>query len=380
MPHKTPVSFDVAGTELLGALVAGATLVLARPDGHRDPHYLAGLITRHAVTSCHFVPSMLQIFLEEPDAAHTARTLRRIVCSGEELAPALAERCADVLPGVALHNLYGPTEAAIDVTAQQVAPTGPRPSASPSAAPSRAPASTSSTRPAGSPRPWPRANSTSAGIAPARGYLGRPGLTAERFVPDPYRPGARLYRTGDRARMRPDGTFEYLGRLDRQLKIRGQRIEPGEIEAVLNRHPLVRASVSRGPARRHGPAAAAGVGRAGGHGDPHRRRAARPPRTVHALGPGAGRGDRTGGVPGRPARQARPRRAAGPGPARGHRAGGDRAPQPGGEHHGRHLERGAGRPRAVRHGRLLPARRPLPDGHPRRDAGPGHVRRRPVRR
>ncbi|MFI6875996.1 amino acid adenylation domain-containing protein [Streptomyces sp. NPDC050400] len=241
--HKTPVSFDVAGTELLGALVAGATLVLARPDGHRDPHYLAGLITRHAVTSCHFVPSMLQIFLEEPDAAHTARTLRRIVCSGEELAPALAERCADVLPGVALHNLYGPTEAAIDVTAQQVATTGPRPFRVPIGR------AISGTRlyvldsSGGIAPPMAPGELHIGGIAPARGYLGRPGLTAERFVPDPYRPGARLYRTGDRARMRPDGTFEYLGRLDRQLKIRGQRIEPGEIEAVLNRHPLVRASV-----------------------------------------------------------------------------------------------------------------------------------------
>lgn len=241
--HKTPVSFDVAGLELLGPLVAGATVVLARPEGHRDPHYLAGLITRHAVTTCHFVPSMLQTFLEEPDAAHTARTLRRIVCIGEELAPALAERCAEVLPGVELHNLYGPTEAAIDVTAQSVTPTKTRPSRIPIG---RAIAGThlyvldSS---GGIAPPMAPGELYIGGIAPARGYLGRPGLTAERFVPDPYRPGARLYRTGDRARMRPDGTFEYLGRLDRQLKIRGQRVEPGEIEAVLNRHQLVRASV-----------------------------------------------------------------------------------------------------------------------------------------
>ncbi|MGC4986788.1 amino acid adenylation domain-containing protein [Streptomyces sp. DT193] len=241
--HKTPVSFDVAGTELIGPLLAGATIALARPEGHRDPYYLARLITRQAVTSCHFVPSMLQIFLEEPDAAHTARTLRRIVCSGEELAPALAERCAEILPGVELHNLYGPTEAAIDVTAHPVAPAKARPSRIPIG---RAIAGThlyvldSS---GGIAPPMAPGELHIGGIAPARGYLGRPGLTAERFVPDPYRPGARLYRTGDRARMLPDGTFEYLGRLDRQLKIRGQRVEPGEIEAVLNRHPLVRASV-----------------------------------------------------------------------------------------------------------------------------------------
>lgn len=239
---KTPVSFDVAGLELLAPLIAGATVVLTRPEGHRDPHYLAHLITRHSVTTCHFVPSMLQIFLEEPDAALTARTLRQVVCAGEELPPALAERFAEVLPGVTLHNLYGPTEAAIIATAQQVAPTKTRPVRVPIG---RAVADTclyvldSSGRIA---PPMAPGELCIGGIAPARGYLGRPGLTAERFVPDPYRHGARLYRTGDRARMRPDGTFEYLGRLDRQLKIRGQRVEPGEIETVLNRHPLVRAS------------------------------------------------------------------------------------------------------------------------------------------
>ncbi|WPP34292.1 non-ribosomal peptide synthetase [Streptomyces sp. CL7] len=241
--HKTPVSFDVAGLELLGPLVAGAAVVLARPDGHRDPHYLARLIVRHSVTTCHFVPSMLQTFLEEPEAAHTARTLRRIVCIGEELAPALAERCAALLPGVELHNLYGPTEAAIDVSAQAVTPATTTLSRVPIG---RAIAGTrlyvfdssGSIAP-----PLVPGELYIGGTAPARGYLGRPALTAERFVPDPYQPGARLYRTGDRARMRPDGTFEYLGRLDRQLKIRGQRVEPGEIEAVLNRHPLVRTSV-----------------------------------------------------------------------------------------------------------------------------------------
>lgn len=240
---KTPVSFDVAGLELLAPLIAGATVVLTRPEGHRDPYYLAHLIARHAVTTCHFVPSMLQTFLEEPDAAHTARTLRQVVCIGEELAPALAERFAEVLPGVALHNLYGPTEAAIDVTAQEVGPGRARPIRVPigrAIAGTRLYVLDSSGRIAS---PMAPGELCIGGIAPARGYLGRPGMTAERFVPDPYRSGARLYRTGDRARMRPDGTFEYLGRLDRQLKIRGQRVEPGEIETALTRHPLVRAAV-----------------------------------------------------------------------------------------------------------------------------------------
>jgi acyl-coenzyme A synthetase/AMP-(fatty) acid ligase len=240
---KTPVSFDVAGLELLGPLVAGATVVLTRPDGHRDPHYLAHLIPRHAVTTVHFVPSMLQTFLEEPDAAAAGRTLRQVVCIGEELAPALAERFFEVLPGVELHNLYGPTEAAIDVTFQRVGPEEARLMRVPvgRAMPgTRLYVLDSSGRIA---PPMAPGELHIGGIASARGYLRCPGLTAERFVPDPYHPGERLYRTGDRARMRPDGTFEYLGRLDRQLKIRGQRVEPGEIEVALNRHPLVRASV-----------------------------------------------------------------------------------------------------------------------------------------
>ncbi|MFE9681081.1 amino acid adenylation domain-containing protein [Streptomyces sp. NPDC006285] len=240
---KTPVSFDVAGLELLGPLVAGATVVLTRPDGHRDPHYLAQAIPRHAVTTVHFVPSMLQTFLEEPGAAAAGRTLRQVVCIGEELAPALAEHFAEVLPGVELHNLYGPTEAAIDVTFQRVGPEETRLMRVPigRAMPGTRLYVLDSS--GGIAPPMAPGELHIGGIAPARGYLRRPGLTAERFVPDPYHPGERLYRTGDRARMRPDGTFEYLGRLDRQLKIRGQRVEPGEIEVALNRHPLVRASV-----------------------------------------------------------------------------------------------------------------------------------------
>ncbi|GGW51049.1 non-ribosomal peptide synthetase [Streptomyces caelestis] len=240
--HKTPVSFDVAGWELLWPLTVGATVVLARPEGHRDPYYLARLIARHRVTTCHFVPSMLHAFLEEPAAGMCARVLRRVVCSGEELPPALAERFAHTLPGVELHNLYGPTEAAIDVSAHRVG--------TPAASGMRVPIG----RPIAGTRlyvldaaghvapPQAPGELHIAGLAPARGYLGRPGLTAERFVPDPFVPGARLYRTGDLARYLTDGSLEYLGRLDRQLKIRGQRVEPAEIEIVLNSHPAVELS------------------------------------------------------------------------------------------------------------------------------------------
>ncbi|WP_035799582.1 non-ribosomal peptide synthetase [Kitasatospora mediocidica] len=237
--HKTPVGFDVSGWELFWPLSVGGTMVLARPGGHQDPAYLADLIRREQVSTCHFVPSMLRSFLEEPSAAHCADVLRRVVCSGEELPAAVAERFHALLPGVELHNLYGPTEAAIDVTAYPVLP-----------------GATDKVRlPIGGPMPGvrlyvldERANPVPAGVPGelciggvqvARGYFGRPGLTAERFVPDPFAAGERLYRTGDRVRWSSDGTIDFLGRLDDQVKIRGHRIEPSEVEAALGAHPAV---------------------------------------------------------------------------------------------------------------------------------------------
>ncbi|KOV93027.1 non-ribosomal peptide synthetase [Streptomyces sp. NRRL B-3648] len=241
--HKTPVSFDVAGWELLAPLTTGATVVLARPEGHRDPAYLARLITRHAVTTCHFVPSMLDAFLAEPQVAACAPVLRRVVCSGEELPPALAERFARVLPGVELHNLYGPAEAAIDVTAHPV----PLPPAGRTRLPIGRPIAGTEVYVLDSAGhlapPMAPGELYIGGLAPARGYLGQPALTAEKFVPHPFVPGARLYRTGDRGRLLPDGSLEFLGRTDRQFKIRGQRVEAAEIETVLGRHPAVRAAV-----------------------------------------------------------------------------------------------------------------------------------------
>jgi amino acid adenylation domain-containing protein/non-ribosomal peptide synthase protein (TIGR01720 family) len=237
--QKTPFSFDVSVWEFLWPLQQGATLVVARPDGHRDPHYLEEVIEARGVTTLHFVPSMLQQFVEAADPAR-CRSLRRVICSGEALQPALADRFhARFAPPVTLHNLYGPTEAAVDVShwpcardGEGVVPIG-RP--------------VWNTRlyvldTAGGPAPQGVAGELHiGGVQVAQGYLGRPGLTAERFVPDPFAavPGARLYRTGDRARWRDDGALEYLGRLDEQVKIRGVRIELGEVEAVLRAHPAV---------------------------------------------------------------------------------------------------------------------------------------------
>ncbi|GGN34808.1 non-ribosomal peptide synthetase [Streptomyces fuscichromogenes] len=232
--QKTPSSFDVSVWEFFWPLVNGATLVLAAPDGHRDPAYLAGLIRGAGVTTVHFVPSMLDLFLDEPAAAD-CRGLRRVLCSGEALTRELADRFREVLD-VPLHNLYGPTEASVDVTSAQVSGSGPVTIGRPGR----------NTRvqvldenlapvPVGTP-----GELYLAGDQLARGYLNRPGLTAERFVADPCGPaGSRMYRTGDLVRMLANGHLEYLGRTDQQVKIRGMRVELGEIEAVLVSHPQV---------------------------------------------------------------------------------------------------------------------------------------------
>jgi amino acid adenylation domain-containing protein/FkbM family methyltransferase len=243
--QKTPVSFDVSVWELFWPLLTGARLVLARPGGHQDPFYLARTIALREITTVHFVPSMLQAFLAEPEVER-CRSLVRVIASGEALPAPLAERFFDLLPEAGLHNLYGPTEAAVDVTAWECAPGSRRPSV-----------------PIGRPIantqihlldralvPVPVGVTGElwiGGVQPARGYLGRPGLTAERFLPDPFPVssgalGTRLYRTGDLARWRTGGEIEYLGRTDSQVKVRGVRIELGEVEAALRRHPGVAAA------------------------------------------------------------------------------------------------------------------------------------------
>ncbi|HEX7736849.1 MAG TPA: amino acid adenylation domain-containing protein [Ktedonobacteraceae bacterium] len=240
--QKTPFSFDVSVWEFFWPLLYGARLVIARPEGHRDSAYLVDLIAREAITTIHFVPSMLQLFLEEKELERCA-ALRRVICSGEALPLSLQERYFQRLDAE-LYNLYGPTEAAVDVTAwkcqrdsllhtvslgypianiqiylldQQLDPV-----------------------PLGVP-----GELCIGGIGLARGYFNRPELTAEKFIPDPFssQPGSRLYRTGDLARYLPDGALEFLGRLDNQVKLRGFRIELGEIEATLSAHPNVHEAV-----------------------------------------------------------------------------------------------------------------------------------------
>ena len=236
--HKTPFSFDVSVWELFWPLMAGAGLVVAQAGGQRDPTYLAGVIEAEQVTTVHFVPSMLDVFLDQPDLAARCRSLRRVFASGEALSPALVARFYQVLPGVELHNLYGPTEAAVDVTWHACRPGEARtPIGRPVANTGIEVLDTHGERvPIGTP-----GELCIAGVQLALGYLNRPGLTAERFVPNPYGPaGSRLYRTGDLARWLPDGEVDYLGRIDHQVKIRGLRVELGEIEACLNQQPEVR--------------------------------------------------------------------------------------------------------------------------------------------
>jgi acyl-coenzyme A synthetase/AMP-(fatty) acid ligase len=248
--QKTPFSFDVSVWEFFWTLLAGARLVVARPEGHKDPDYLAALIQESGVTTLHFVPSMMGPFLDA-EAAGRCSSIRNVFCSGEALPPALAGRFRTTLPQARLHNLYGPTEAAIDVTAwtcegEDLAGRSSIPIGRPIA-------NTRIYLLDGSMQPVPIGVAGElyiGGAGVARGYLNRPELTAERFVASPFVAGDRLYRTGDLGRYLSDGDIEFLGRNDFQVKIRGYRIELGEIEARLAAHPGVREAVV---AAREGP-------------------------------------------------------------------------------------------------------------------------------
>ena len=248
--QKTPMSFDVSVWEFFWPLITGARLIVARPEGHKDPAYLAELIRSAAITTVHFVPSMLQLFLEEPGVAGCS-SLRRVICSGEALPFELQQRFFE-RSQAELHNLYGPTEAAVDVSYWACQ----RRSTRRSVPIGRPVANTQLYILDRHQQPVPIGVAGElhiGGVQVGQGYLNRPELTAEKFIDDPFShpegtqagtsAGGRLYRTGDLARYLADGTIEYLGRLDGQIKLRGLRIELGEIEAVLQQHPAVREAV-----------------------------------------------------------------------------------------------------------------------------------------
>nr|WP_255218667.1 non-ribosomal peptide synthetase [Gordonia paraffinivorans] len=240
--YKTPITFDVSVWELFWPLQVGARLVVARAGGHRDPGYLRDVIVKQSVTTLHFVPSMLDVFVEaaEADEPVIPSTVRRVFTSGEALPSTLATYVVE-RSDADLINLYGPTEAAVDVTEYRVAG-------------GEAPV------PIGRPVPNtdmyvldPRLRRVPVGVVGelflagtqiADGYLARGGLTSERFVADPFGNGTRMYRTGDLVRWAASGALEYLGRVDFQVKIRGQRVELGEIESVLLAEGSVSAAVA----------------------------------------------------------------------------------------------------------------------------------------
>ncbi len=241
--QKTPYTFDVSVWEFFLPLQTGSRLVLAEPEGHKSPAYLVETIDKANVTLVHFVPSMLRAFLGDSEVAR-CRGLKHVICSGEALSRDLQDAFYELLPDTKLHNLYGPTEAAIDVSSWYCDPLD-----------------EGKTVPIGRPvantqlyvldeslKPLPPGLDGElfiGGVQLARGYLKRPDLTAQVFIPDHLtgNPGARLYRTGDRVRQRADGVIEYLGRNDSQVKLRGQRVELGEIDAALERHPAVERAV-----------------------------------------------------------------------------------------------------------------------------------------
>lgn len=247
--QKTPCSFDVSVWEFFWPFIAGAKLVMAEPEAHRDPLAMQQFFAEYGVTTTHFVPSMLAAFvasLTPQTARQNCATLKQVFCSGEALPTDLCREWQQ-LTGAPLHNLYGPTEAAVDVSwypafGEELA------QVRGSSVPIGYPVWNTGLRILDAMMhpvpPGVAGDLYLTGIQLAQGYLGRPDLTASRFIADPFAPGERMYRTGDVARWLDNGAVEYLGRSDDQLKIRGQRIELGEIDRVMQALPDVKQAVT----------------------------------------------------------------------------------------------------------------------------------------
>ncbi len=246
--QKTPYTFDVSVWEFFWPLMCGAALVVAVPEGHKNTPYLVELIQTEEITTIHFVPSMLDVFLDHSHASQ-CRTLRRVICSGEALSIELQQKFFETMHAE-LHNLYGPTEASIDVTHWQCLP-GVKQTSVPIGRPI---ANTSIYILDGNAQPVPLGVPGElyiGGIGVGAGYTDEE-LTRQRFLDDPFLGQGKMFRTGDAARWMPDGTIVYIGRLDDQLKIAGNRIEPGDIESVLRRHKNVKEAVVTAKADRTG--------------------------------------------------------------------------------------------------------------------------------
>lgn len=249
--QKTPYAFDVSVWELFWWALEGAALAFLVPGGERNPLAIVDAVHRHRVSVMHFVPSMLNVFLEylaskDASVVENLASLRQVFASGEALTPSHVRKFNATignLSGARLTNLYGPTEATVDVTYFDcprsndfdVVPIG---------------------RPIHNTRLYIIRDGREAaigetgelciaGVGLARGYVNNAALTAERFVDNPVNPGERIYRTGDVARWLPDGNVEYLGREDHQVKIRGLRVELGEIESTVREYPGVVDCVAR---------------------------------------------------------------------------------------------------------------------------------------
>jgi len=246
--HKTPVTFDVAVWELMWWAMAGASVALLEPGGERDPRKIVAAVQRYRVTVLHFVPSMLGPFLDQleaqPDSVHRLTSLHTVFSSGEALSPALVERFNRVFGAIGvprLVNLYGPTEATVDVSYFDCPSAGPV-----EVVPIGKPIDKTLLLvldDGGNPCPLGVPGELNiAGIGLARGYRGRPDLTALAFVEDRRVPGGRRYRTGDLARWRADGNLEFLGRIDDEVKIRGNRVSPAEVQAAMESCPGVRSA------------------------------------------------------------------------------------------------------------------------------------------